>query len=625
MLMKTFLSVGLLSAVALLTANAQYSYAPRYVYTPPIVISQGGVSGGAVTGSYFFAESQFTTASTNVSLKVGGDLPAMNAAALTNLPIVSFTNGSILYVATNGDNETAVKGMREKPWKLVSYAVSNAVAGDIVMVTAGTYNETNIYALPFVTIRGEGQEISRIKVWGPQEGIRLQSGCTLENLYAEDATAFGSHLYLINPINGTNTVRIKNVTAIGNSDCLYVGALTVQNISLPANVEVDSCAFYSSWDCVNGFATEDSIWIIKNSILTTTNNPANSSRKRVIASNTRAKMFVNGCYVRLSTGISVGSTFDFHDATRAYVTGCYIESASEIFHDGMGRLPNASGNFINGDYYDSFTASPIATDLVKLRSKWGNGISLVATNISTPYTNGLLVTSAGTAAANGFYKFAWVTNYYSTRLNAYEALWTNLANGYQLVYSEEDEVINALGSQWQIRNGDTELYYSMEAVPTIAGWAASGGAGTPTVSSNLPAIELLSSNPLRVPGATFTSAITNTAAWPELDLTGGTFVKPALTLATNGSVRATCWVQFSLDFLNVTPLTEVRLVLYRYTQGGATNIMRETFFSTTSEVVYKRVSFPMNPNQVWYWNTEPESANSSMVVNADASSIVIYE
>jgi hypothetical protein len=102
MLMKTFLSVGLISAVALLTANAQYSYAPRYVYTPPIVISQGGVGmGGTITGAYTFAEAQFLTIdNTNVQLKVGGALPVMDGGQLTNL----FNNGGRTFLSATSNN-----------------------------------------------------------------------------------------------------------------------------------------------------------------------------------------------------------------------------------------------------------------------------------------------------------------------------------------------------------------------------------------------------------------------------------------------------------------------------------------------------------------------------------------
>lgn len=94
-----------------------------------------------------------TTNQTMVTLPSDGYIPIWNdtakrwsngpvSATATNLPSYVITNineGNKLYVRTNGDNTTAVRGRLDKPWAHITNAFASAVAGDWIDVDSGLY------------------------------------------------------------------------------------------------------------------------------------------------------------------------------------------------------------------------------------------------------------------------------------------------------------------------------------------------------------------------------------------------------------------------------------------------------------------------------------------------------
>lgn len=77
---------------------------------------------------------------------------------LTNISqtgaITNIDEGNKLYVRTNGNNSTAVRGRADKPWAHITNAFANSVAGDWIDVDGGTYNiPTNTTSLAKTGIR----------------------------------------------------------------------------------------------------------------------------------------------------------------------------------------------------------------------------------------------------------------------------------------------------------------------------------------------------------------------------------------------------------------------------------------------------------------------------------------
>lgn len=93
-----------------------------------------GGSGGAITGAYSFASGQFNQASvTNIAFKNGG--------SITNLDLVAtISDARKLFVSTNGNNTTAERGNRLKPFANLTNAQVAAIAGDTIWVGPGSFS-----------------------------------------------------------------------------------------------------------------------------------------------------------------------------------------------------------------------------------------------------------------------------------------------------------------------------------------------------------------------------------------------------------------------------------------------------------------------------------------------------
>lgn len=78
-----------------------------------------------------------------VFLDATGKLPAIDGSNLTSVGASSVLTGNTLWVdKVNGNDGTAVRGRLDKPYLTISAAITAASSGDVVLVLAGTYNET---------------------------------------------------------------------------------------------------------------------------------------------------------------------------------------------------------------------------------------------------------------------------------------------------------------------------------------------------------------------------------------------------------------------------------------------------------------------------------------------------
>lgn len=99
------------------------------------------------------------------------------------------SNASLLFVASDGNNGTAVRGHSELPWATPNGAKLAALAGDTIIVFPGNYHATNL--------------------WKNNVNWHLYNGCLLSNLTANPAGIFD------NTELGTQGAITSNITGDG--------------------------------------------------------------------------------------------------------------------------------------------------------------------------------------------------------------------------------------------------------------------------------------------------------------------------------------------------------------------------------------------------------------------------
>lgn len=131
------------------------------------------------------------------------------------------SHGSILYVATGGNNLTAIKGRLDKPYSTIQEAINNAISGDLILVLKGNYN------------------LSGVNLWNPGIHIHLNNGVVLT-----------SANFLV------NTSGTMNVTGQGvMSTYFFHEMVTLGNVSNAIlNIEADKVGYVyvktGTHDCV---------------------------------------------------------------------------------------------------------------------------------------------------------------------------------------------------------------------------------------------------------------------------------------------------------------------------------------------------------------------------------------
>ena len=157
--MKLFLALNLIALTA-------FAADPQYIDTTAGAGDSGRAGGVKINNNL----SNLVTGNLSLTnppivggLSVDGTIIASNATLTTvtgttvhattlvgNLAYWA-TNASVIYVATNGNDSTAIRGRSDYPWKTPSIAVTNMVDGDKMILLAGnhvieTKNATNTWA-----------------------------------------------------------------------------------------------------------------------------------------------------------------------------------------------------------------------------------------------------------------------------------------------------------------------------------------------------------------------------------------------------------------------------------------------------------------------------------------------
>lgn len=124
------------------------------------------------------------------------------------------------FVAKNGNDSNS--GSASAPWLTIGHAAAKAVAGDTVMVGAGTYNES-------VTFANSGTASAPIVFNGQGSAIIDGTGvsCCLSPTFAQS-----------NGFIGTNTQGLINIGAAGGVNYLTIEGFTIQNYKTSSTAEV---------------------------------------------------------------------------------------------------------------------------------------------------------------------------------------------------------------------------------------------------------------------------------------------------------------------------------------------------------------------------------------------------
>ena len=139
--------------------------------TTPISGTSASFSSLTLNGSLFdpsvFASNtnpKFTLAKTNVTVNTSGQISAgviqtANGVTinLTNTFVQTvFTNGTISYVDPNGNDSTAMRGVRDYPYATLTNAIAAASSRDTITIMPGSYASSSAKISKPLTINGSG-------------------------------------------------------------------------------------------------------------------------------------------------------------------------------------------------------------------------------------------------------------------------------------------------------------------------------------------------------------------------------------------------------------------------------------------------------------------------------------
>lgn len=147
---------------------------PLYLSGAPLIVSSG-------SGSRPPPGSNIVQVLGNA--QVTGSLHAMGGVLLPDgtrlLSAAPLRQANVLWVSTDGDDETAVRGEPGRPWKSIGLAISNALSGDAVLILPGQYQ------VPTVPELGAERIAAPIRVVGLTNVTIAGFGGTPE-IYAPD-------------------------------------------------------------------------------------------------------------------------------------------------------------------------------------------------------------------------------------------------------------------------------------------------------------------------------------------------------------------------------------------------------------------------------------------------------
>jgi hypothetical protein len=434
--------------------------------------------------------------------------------------VPNMTNANILYVSTNGNDFTAITGVFERPWKTPSVAISNAVAGQTVLVSPGRYPDDYIVSVPAgVSVRGHGKGITTLGS-GSQYILYMN-----DNNVFSDFSVSGQFAILPTGLGGRITstnVAVRNCEARDNQVGVEAYLFDNNGTNL-LNLTFDSCEFllngandfaatlhYGFPGSTNSsYATNSTIVFRGCNTLATGGGGAMTPAFSATVSSTPyvtwercsftftnspliafevgdGRMTFTGCnftgnslpsgtgiasdYALISQNSEVaapGFSHYFSCSERYWISaeGRYIEDWSNqgnsffynfgIFGNGYG-LTNLNGGSISNASVTSAAMAPSLT--IQTNLEVDNNFFVRSNNVFAVTTNIVVISGAGTAAANGSYE--WDTTQYT---NKYE-----LSGAYTLVYNNP---------VWQVvQNGSTILYTRTNASPAGGSWVTSSGA-----------------------------------------------------------------------------------------------------------------------------------------------------
>jgi len=172
------------------------------------------------------------------------------SAVLTN----QINEGNVLYVRTNGNDSTAIRGRLDKPFLTVTGVNAAAVAGDLVLFGKGVFDVgSNVVNFRHgVTFKGEGMNSTVINgtngtfaTHGPQ--FRPGSGVIRDLTFRtrdNNNTKYGFGYGFTNPQLCTNAL-VENVWFEGDTDCIY---MTRPDDGIPTSIAFRNCKFTSGYD-----------------------------------------------------------------------------------------------------------------------------------------------------------------------------------------------------------------------------------------------------------------------------------------------------------------------------------------------------------------------------------------
>jgi hypothetical protein len=158
------------------------------------------------------------------------------------------TQGNTYYVSVNG-NDSYVGDHLHNTYRTIKYALSQAVAGDTVVIFPGTYEEIFPLTVPAgVTVNGAGIRAVTVKPTAEtnsNNAFLLNGETTVSHLTVKDFNAPGSAFSFANNFTVTNrSPYVQNITVITNTPNAGNGALADGSLANNASREA-SMLFHS--------------------------------------------------------------------------------------------------------------------------------------------------------------------------------------------------------------------------------------------------------------------------------------------------------------------------------------------------------------------------------------------
>lgn len=241
------------------------------------------VNGAAISASTNTIDVQ----NTDGTITITTNSPTLRTLAV-NPSAVTFTNGPMVYVNTNGNDATAAVGDPTHPYRTLAAAVPAIPNHGAMALQAGqTFLATNVGGLYLsnVTVFAHGATVSLVNsnAFDPEATAAFQVagdvafyGGTLVTSNRAQGD-FASFFYFQSPIPGvgatlaTNTILLDGITAVGTSDVIY--GPTGGGITRPVNLIIRNCRFFSGYDTFNlafGYkGTNSTVYLLGNSICVT--------------------------------------------------------------------------------------------------------------------------------------------------------------------------------------------------------------------------------------------------------------------------------------------------------------------------------------------------------------------